>query len=148
MRLTRLEREDKRKMKRENEGKGKEGLLRVRKKRKRGILGGFLGVAKEKRRDDDEGYHKPHHTFFTLLSFIVLFTSRAFHTYSQSELPLSFLSAPPPSFLFHLINTSNIHYHSNILTYCPCIIPFSLSLFTACTDLFLLIYSSIFSALT
>lgn len=117
----------------------------MRKKRKRGILGGFLGVAKEKRRDGDEGYHKPHHTFFTLLSFIVLLTSRAFHTYSQSELPLSFLSAPPPSFLFHLINTSNIHYHSNILTDCPCIIPFSLSLsnFTACTDLFLLTFSSL-----
>jgi hypothetical protein len=48
-----------------------------------------LGVENEKRRDDHEGYHEPHHTF------IVLFTSRAFHTNSQSELPLSLLPNSP-----------------------------------------------------
>ena len=70
-------------------------------KKKRGILGGrgrlrLLGVANEKRRDDHEGYHNTHQKPF---SFIVLFMSRAFHTYSISELPLS-LSFPSLFFTF------------------------------------------------
>jgi hypothetical protein len=70
MRLTRLEKEREREREAWNSGR-------------------LLGVENEKRRDDHEGYHEPHHTF------IVLFTSRAFHTNSQSELPLSLLPNSP-----------------------------------------------------
>jgi len=51
--------------------------------------------------------------FFTPLSFIVLLPSRAFHTYSQSELPLSF-SVPLLALFF-------------VYTYCPACKSLSLS---------------------
>jgi hypothetical protein len=65
------------------------GWLGYRREREAWNSGRLLGVENEKRRDDHEGYHEPHHTF------IVLFTSRAFHTNSQSELPLSLLPNSP-----------------------------------------------------
>jgi hypothetical protein len=51
--------------------------------------------------------------FFTLLSFIVLLTSRAFHTYSQSELPLSF-SVPflCPFLCLYILSMQNIFINS------------------------------------
>lgn len=51
--------------------------------------------------------------FFTLLSFIVLLTSRAFHTYSQSELPLSFsVPFPCPFLCQYILSMQNIFINS------------------------------------
>lgn len=75
--------------------------------------GNVSGEANEKRRDDHEGYHKGLITFLRSLIAIVGLLSRAFHTYSQSELPLSSLCSPYPF---------------------PCLLPSSLSsIFAGCT---------------
>jgi len=59
---------------------------------KRGILGGLSGVANEKRRDDHEGYHMPHHPSFTshlLFSFCLVPFTLALNPNCPSPPPAS-----------------------------------------------------------
>ena len=113
------------------------GKMKGKAKGKRGGRGGvefwesvFWEMGSEKRRNDHEGDDEAHHRcavhsikpLFPPLTFIVLLTSRAFHTNSQSKLPLS----PLPlcnSLPFSLSNMLSMHTL------------FSLSCTSNCTDL-------------
>lgn len=100
MRLTRLERE--------RERKGKKGGERgdSEKEEEAWNSGRFLGVAKEKRRDDHEGYHKPHHPFlYPSLIYCSPHVSCLSHLFSIRTAPRLLCTLPLPFSLSSMQNS-------------------------------------------